>query len=75
LSVHGLVSVQVRADPPPQIPLAWQVSPTVQALPSSHEPVLTGSEQAPVAGSQVPMLWHWSDALQVTELVLVQTPA
>jgi len=34
---------------------AWQVSPVVQALPSSHAvpSVLGGFEQTPVAGSQV----------------------
>src|SRR3989442_966554 len=34
-----------------------------------------GFEQVPVAGSQVPTVWHWSAAVQVTGLPPVQTPA
>ncbi len=54
---------------------AWQVSPAVQALPSSHgvPSGAAGSEQTPVAGSQIPATWHWSDATQRTALP-VHTP-
>jgi hypothetical protein len=47
----------------PQTP-AWQVSPLVQALLSSHDAPLAfgGFEQVPLAGSQVPASWHVSDA-------------
>jgi hypothetical protein len=38
-SVHGLLSLQSSAGPPPQAPLA-QVSFVVHALPSSHDAVL-----------------------------------
>jgi hypothetical protein len=48
--MHTLL--QVVAVPPPHVPLAWQVSPEVQALPSLQPaPVLT--TQAPVAVEQV----------------------
>ena len=44
------------------------MSACVQALPSLHAvPLgLAGFEQAPVAGSQVPAVWHWSLAVQTT---------
>jgi hypothetical protein len=45
-SVHGLPSSQSSAGPGPQLPPA-QVSPTVQALPSSQAAVLGGCRQAP----------------------------
>jgi hypothetical protein len=50
-----------------QVP-PWQVSPWVQAFPSS-QPVpfgFAGLLQRPVAGLQVPAVWHWSRAVQVT---------
>src|SRR5438094_549299 len=55
---------------------AWQVSPVVHALPSLQAVPLaaTGLEQVPVAGSQVPATWHWSEAGQATG-VPVQRPA
>jgi len=46
-----------------------QALPSLQVVPSG----LAGFEQAPVAGSQVPAAWHWSDAAQTT-LVPLQTP-
>src|SRR5215831_14615326 len=54
----------------------WQVSVCVHAFPSSQaEPlVLDGFEQAPVEGSHVPALWHWSDAVQVMVFPPVQVP-
>src|SRR5437867_1040292 len=36
---------------------------------------LSGLEQVPLAGSQVPASWHWSRAEQVTGFAPVQTPA
>jgi len=59
---------------------AWQVSVSVQALPSSHAAPLVrvGLEQRPVLGSQVPAAWHWSLAAQVTPTqwsTPAQTPA
>jgi hypothetical protein len=50
---------------PPQTP-AVQTSPVVQFLPSL-QPVpsaAAGFEQLPLPGSQVPAVWHWSDAGQ-----------
>ena len=49
----------------------------VQALPSSHfaPSALAGFEHIPVAGSQVPAVWHMSLAAQVTAGPPVQTPA
>ncbi len=59
----------------PQEPF-WHVSPLVQASPSLQAApfVLAGVEQVPVAGSQVPATWHWSEAVQTTGLLPVQTP-
>ena len=59
----------------PQEPF-WHVSPLVQASPSLQAApfVLAGLEQVPVAGSQVPATWHWSEAVQTTGLLPVQTP-
>src|SRR5438067_1501905 len=47
-----------------------------QASPSSHAvPLeLAGSEHAPVAGLQVPAVWHWSEAVQTTGSLPVHTP-
>ena len=57
--VHGLPSSQLGGEPPVQMP-AWQVSLVVQALPSSQSVPfgLIRSEHAPVAGLQVPAMWH-----------------
>src|SRR5207245_537694 len=53
-----------------------QVSVCVQALPSLHVVplVLGGFEHTPVLGLQVPASWHWSEAVQTTGLLPVQTP-
>jgi hypothetical protein len=55
----------------------WQVSLWVQALPSLQlAPFCSfGLLQVPVPGLHTPATWHWSDAVQVTGLVPVQTPA
>ena len=47
-----------------------QASPSEQALPLT----LTGFEQTPDAVSQVPALWHWSEAAHVTGLAPAQAP-
>src|SRR5207248_1128480 len=54
-----------------------QVSLCVQSLPSSQgAPLdLTGLLQAPVAGLQVPAVWHWSEAVHATGFVPTQAPA
>src|SRR4051794_35192762 len=51
--------------------------PAVHARPWPHEvPSATGGfEQVPVAGLQVPALWHASLAVQVTRFAPVQAPA
>src|SRR2546422_50101 len=61
---------------PTQMP-ASQASVRVQALPSS-QPVpsgLAGLLQAPVAGSQVPAVWHWSVSVQTPGSATSQLPA
>src|SRR5262249_18631071 len=83
-SVFSLQTPMLQAFPaaeqsrgePPQTP-AVQMSPTVQNSPSLHaEPsALSGLEQVPLAGSQVPATWHWSSAVQTTGLVPTQVPA
>jgi hypothetical protein len=60
---------------PTQVPF-WQVSVWVQALPSLQAVSLAfgGLEHCPVAGLHVPASWHWSEAVQTTEVPAVQTP-
>ena len=72
---HWSVAVQATGFPPVQVP-DWHVSACVQALPSLQAVPsgLTGFEQAPVAGSQVPATWHGSLALHVTGFDPVQVP-
>jgi hypothetical protein len=55
----------------------WHVSGVVQLLPSLHAMpfAFAGFEHVPVAGLHVPASWHWSDAVHVTGLAPVQTPA
>src|SRR5439155_1225821 len=55
----------------------WQVSVCVQSLPSSQGAPsgLAGLVQAPVAGLQVPAVWHWSEAVHATGFVPTQAPA
>ena len=54
----------------------WQVSVCVHPFPSLHAVpfVATGFEHAPVDGLHVPATWHWSLAVQVTELPPMHTP-
>jgi hypothetical protein len=56
---QGVGGAQVTGLPPTQVP-AWHVSPFVHALPSSHAVPsgLATDEHFPVAGSQVPAVWH-----------------
>src|SRR5437763_287673 len=60
---------------PAQTP-ALQTSPSVLASPSLHgvPSGVTGFEQVPVSGSQVPASWHWSWAVQTTGLTAVHVP-
>jgi len=60
---------------PTQVPV-WQASLCVQALPSLQAAPfdLAGLEHAPVLGSQVPAMWHWSEAVQTLGLAPVHTP-
>src|SRR3989449_1055632 len=64
---HWSEAVQTTGLPPVQSPL-WQVSVWAQALPSPPvlPSVFAGFEHVPVAGLQVPALWHWSEATQAT---------
>src|SRR5207249_1601520 len=73
---HWLAAVHTTGLAPTQAPAA-QVSVRVQALPSSHgAPLcLAGLLQAPVVGSQVPAVWHWSAAVHTTGFAPTQAPA
>ena len=72
---HWSCAAQVTGFPPLQIP-PWQVSVCVQALPSLQlvPSAIGGFEHAPLEGLQVPAVWHWSCAAQVTGLPPVQVP-
>src|SRR2546423_816283 len=74
-SWHWSDAVQITGFPPVQAP-AWQVSVWVQRLPSLHGVAsgLFGLEHAPVLVSQVPALWHWSDAVHTTGFAPVHAP-
>ena len=73
---HWSLAKQTTGFAPVQTPV-WQVSLCVQALPSLQVLpfALSGFEQVPCAGSQVPATWHWSLAAQTTGFAPVQTPA
>ena len=68
-------ALQVTGDAPVQLP-AMQVSTWVQALPSVQvvPSTLLGWLQVPLAGSQMPTSWHWSNAVQVTGLAPAHSP-
>lgn len=74
-SVHGRLSLHSIAAPATQAP-SRQTSPVVQALPSLHMLPLgrRGVLQRPLAGSQMPGMWHWLAAVQVTGADRPQTP-
>src|SRR3989442_5426961 len=61
---HWSEAVQTTWLLPVHTPL-WQVSVCVQALPSLQALPLAfaGFEHVPVAGSQVPAVWHWSEEM------------
>ena len=67
--------MQVIGFAPAQLPF-WHVSLWVQAFPSLQTApfALLGLVQVPVLGSQVPAMWHWSEAEHVTGLLPVQVP-
>ena len=48
----------------------------MQALESLQDVPLgtTGFEQSPVAGLQVPAMWHWSEAVQTTGFAPTHVP-
>src|SRR5205814_2748859 len=54
----------------------WQVSVCVHALPSLQTLPLAfaGFEHVPVAGLQLPAVWHSSEPVQATGLLPVHTP-
>jgi len=74
-SVHWSLSLQFVGPPLTQLPLT-QASPVVQALPSLHglPSDLSGLEQTPFEGLQVPTSWHWSSAEQTTGAPGTQVP-
>jgi hypothetical protein len=67
--------VHVTVLPPVHTPL-WHVSVWVHAFPSLQVVplVATGFEHAPVDGLHVPEMWHWSLAVQTTELPPMHVP-
>jgi hypothetical protein len=69
--VHGLLSLQSVAAPPVHVPFA-QVSPVVQALPSSQDTVLFVLTQ-PVAGLQLSSV-HGLASSQLAAGPLAQAP-
>src|SRR5439155_849539 len=73
---HWSEAVHTTGFVPTQAP-ARQVSLCVHALPSLQGgPLgLAGLLQAPVAGLQVPAVWHWSEAVHTTGSVPTQAPA
>jgi hypothetical protein len=73
---HWSFAEQVTVFAPVHAP-AWQVSVCVQGLPSLQDvpSALLGFEQAPVTMLQVPAVWHWSIAEQVTVFAPVHAPA
>src|SRR5580765_6873993 len=72
---HWSDATQVTGLAPAQTP-AWQLSVCVQAS-LSLQPApsaFAGFEQTPLAGLQLPAMWHWSDAAQVTGLPPTHAP-
>src|SRR5437667_319857 len=70
-AVHttGIVPTQAPAAP---VSVCVHTLPSVQGVPSAW----AGLVQAPVAGSQVPAVWHWSEAVHTRVIGLLwQTPA
>jgi len=72
---HESSAVHSTGLPPTHAP-AWQVSVSVQALPSLHPApsALAGFEHWPVPGLHVPATWHGSLGVQTTELLPVHAP-
>src|SRR5439155_1657492 len=64
----GFVPVHVPAG---QETVPVQALPSLQVAPSGF----AGLEHVPVAGSQVPAAWHWSDGARTTGVVPVHAPA
>ena len=75
-SWHWSLAVHSTGFAPVQAPV-WQVSDCVHALPSLHAAPFgfEGFEQTPVDELQVPALWHWSLAVQVTGVPATHAPA
>src|SRR5438093_12174849 len=70
-AVHTTGFVPTQA-PATQASVCVHALPSVQGVPSAW----AGLVQAPVAGSQVPAVWHWSEAVHTTGVGLLwQTPA
>jgi hypothetical protein len=72
---HWSLAVHVTELPPLQAP-DWHVSVCVHAFPSVHvvPSDFAGFEHTPVDVLHVPAVWHWSDAVQATELPPVHAP-
>src|SRR5438552_18739830 len=63
-AVHTTGFVPTQA-PAAQASVCVHALPSVQGVPSAW----AGFVQAPVAGSQVPAVWHWSEAVHTTGIV------
>jgi hypothetical protein len=70
---HWSIGVHTTGLPPVQVPF-WQVSVSVHGFWSLQVVPLfaAGLLHIPVAGSQVPALWHWSLAVHTTWFAPVQ---
>src|SRR5437870_1874727 len=70
-AVHTRVIVLTQATAA-QASVGVHALPSVQGVPSAW----AGLVQAPVAGSQVPAVWHWAEAVHTRVIGLLwQTPA
>src|SRR5206468_11962012 len=69
-AVHTTGFVPTQA-PAAQASVCVHALPSVQGVPSTF----VGLLQVPVAGSQVPAVWHWSEAVHTRGIVPTQAPA
>jgi len=72
---HWSLALQVTGFEPMHVP-DWQESVCVHASPSLHVVpfAFAGFEHCPVLGLQVPDVWHWSLAVQLTGFEPVHAP-
>jgi hypothetical protein len=73
---HWSCAVHLTAVPAWQVPDALHVSAPLHAFPSLHDApdAFSGFEQTPVAGAQVPAVWHESNAVHITPIPAWHVP-